>query len=635
MTQEDKIKITKQIAILSGALALLLSILLLINYVQTQQYEPLESAALKIMVEHLQDEPANSELKQDIRTMDLLARKAFFTGVWQIKIGSTFLLFSAICFVFALRYHRSLQKSIELPPTDDVDDKVKRKKTQQWLLVGAITLFAVALLAASLTQNHLQEYDVLLAQKTPAEVEDESIELIEITSAINKTVISEDVPDSSVPSVIALDQQKIKTPAPVTETQDTPIIKSVINRAETEETDQVVVVKKQSIFPTEEKLKKEFTSFRGYNGNGVSFHKNCPTQWDVASGTGVLWKVSVPKNGFNSPVIWENKLFVTGADKAERVVFCYQTVTGELLWQKRVEPIQGASVTIPQTTEDTGLAAPTVTTDGQRVYAIFGTGELLALTMDGQQVWSKHLGVPDNHYGHSSSLICYRDKIFVQYDTFKGGKVFALAGKTGDIVWSTERDANISWASPILAKIDDKWQLILSSEPIVAGYDVESGKELWKLDCMMGEVGPSPAYANGLVFATNEYAKLIAFEPAETPRVAWESDEYLPEVASPVVSDGLLFIATSYGVVACYDAHTGNKYWEQEFDNGFYASPMVAGGNVYLLDTQGVMHIMRVAREAKMVAENDMGEPGFASPSFTDGRIFVRLKEHIYCLGEK
>ena len=100
----------------------------------------------------------------------------------------------------------------------------------------------------------------------------------------------------------------------------------------------------------------------------------------------------------------------------------------------------------------------------------------------------------------------------------------------------------------------------------------KTGKELWSVDCMMGEVGPSVGFGEGLVFAANEYAKLVAIDPV-SKTIKWENDEYLPEVASPVVADGLLFVATSYGVLVCYDAKTGDKYWEEEYDAGFLCLP--------------------------------------------------------------
>ena len=151
---------------------------------------------------------------------------------------------------------------------------------------------------------------------------------------------------------------------------------------------------------------------------------------------------------------------------------------------------------------------------------------------------------------------------------------------------------------------------------------------------MMGEVGPSPAYAGGLVFAGNEYARLVAIKPGTQPSIAWENDEYLPEVASPVVSEGLLFIGTSYGVLVCYDAVSGEKYWEEEINQGFYSSPMVAEGKLYAMDMGGIMHIYSVSKEVKKIGEPALGEGSVTTPAFSKGRIYIRGDEYLYCIGK-
>jgi outer membrane protein assembly factor BamB len=287
---------------------------------------------------------------------------------------------------------------------------------------------------------------------------------------------------------------------------------------------------------------------------------------------------------------------------------------------------------MPRVTEDTGLSAPTVTTDGKRVFAIFATGDIIAFDMNGKRVWAKNLGVPDNHYGHSSSLITWDNKLFIQYDTNKGGKLLALDVATGETVWDTTRDAKISWASPVLVKVDEKYQLILTADPIVAGYDVKTGNELWVVECMMGEVGPSVAYADGVVYAANEYAKLVAID-IKSQEILWENDMYLPEASSPLAHDGLLFIATSYGVLVCYDAKTGDQYWEHDVGTTLYSSPMYADGKLFVMDNDGVMRIYEYGKEMKLIAENELGKTTGTTPAFAEGRIYIRGEEHLYCIG--
>jgi outer membrane protein assembly factor BamB len=178
-------------------------------------------------------------------------------------------------------------------------------------------------------------------------------------------------------------------------------------------------------FPSDQAINQNHNAFRGPFGNPVSQHKNLPTEWDGAQGKNILWKTAVPLHAFNSPVLWGDKLFIAGADTERREIFCYNRHTGNLLWRRPVVNIPGSPAVPPKTTEDTGLAAPSLTTDGIAVYAIFGTGDIIAFDMEGNRKWARNLGVPDNHYGHSSSLLSYREKLFVQFDDRKSGRIFA------------------------------------------------------------------------------------------------------------------------------------------------------------------------------------------------------------------
>jgi outer membrane protein assembly factor BamB len=162
-----------------------------------------------------------------------------------------------------------------------------------------------------------------------------------------------------------------------------------------------------------------------------------------------------------------------------------------------------------------------------------------------------------------------------------------------------------------------------------------SGKELWAVECLTGEVGPSPAFSDGTVFAANEYSKLVAIKPGEKPEILWENNEYLPEVSSPVADDGMVFIATSYGVVACYDAVNGKILWEHECEQGIYASPMIADGKLFILDVEGKMHIFNKSKTKTLAGEPELGEKTVSTPAFADERIYLRARENLYCIGKK
>ncbi|MCF7817062.1 MAG: PQQ-binding-like beta-propeller repeat protein [Kiritimatiellales bacterium] len=379
-----------------------------------------------------------------------------------------------------------------------------------------------------------------------------------------------------------------------------------------------------------EDMKTNWPSLRGPGGYGVAHFATAPTNWNIESGDGVLWKTEVPVPGFNSPIVWGNRIFMSGADDEGQEVFCFDGDTGEQLWSKTVE----TTVELPEVSEDTGYAAPTMATDGSLVFAIFATGELSAFDFDGNPAWQKNLGVPKNPYGMGSSLISDGQRLFVQYDHQDAQKVMALDCATGNTVWQMAR-THISWSSPALIDAATGLQLVLNDEENVTAYDPVSGKQLWQVKCLGGEVAPSPAF-NGkdIVFVANEYAQASALKLTDgTPEILWQYDEYLPEISSPVAASNLFLIATSAGDVVCLDAATGKAKWEHEFNDGFSSSPVLVGDRIYAIDRKGVVHIFGAEAEYKEIATIEMGEPVYATPAFLDGRIYIRADENLYCIG--
>jgi outer membrane protein assembly factor BamB len=304
--------------------------------------------------------------------------------------------------------------------------------------------------------------------------------------------------------------------------------------------------------------------------------------------------------------------------------------TGKLKWTGQV----GNGSKKPKVSEETGYAAPTAATDGAGVYAIFATGDIAGFDMSGKKLWEKDLGLPDNPYGHSSSLLVYDGKVIVQYDQRTSQKILALSVKTGATVWSTNRTVRASWSSPILVNTGNRSEIITVAEPYVAAYNPSTGKEIWKIESIGGEVGPSAAYSNGLVFAVNDYSTLCAIKAGSEPAILWENNELLSDIPSPVANEKYLFLATSYGVLVCYDAVTGEKYWEKDFGNSIYSSPVIAENKLYVMDATGVMHIVATDKEYRLVGESSLGEHSATTPAFTNGRIYIRGVDHIYCFGK-
>lgn len=612
MTNTDKIKLTQNIAIIAGIFSVVVALLLLLNYWQISKTDPIESKALEVLVQRLKEEPNNDGLKTEIRNYDLLARKAYFNSQWQIQTGALMLLFGAIVLAFALRVYYSAKSKIDAPDKVLENEIAGRILAQKGIIIVGVVVFVLAFAASFATVNYLDKFDVQfgLAENT-SQSADEGIEIIEVGKVqTDSTQAAQSI--LSTDSLINPTTGAEETPSTITETSQ---------------------AQPTAVALTLDLIRKNHNSFRGPLGQGVVYHKNIPTKWDGAAGTNILWKSPIPKHGYSSSAIWGDKIFVTGSDKDSREVYCYNRMDGKLLWTGKADNIQGSPATPPKVTEDTGLSASTLTTDGQRVFAIFGTGDVIAFDMNGTRVWAKNLGVPDNHYGHSSSLIVWDNKLFIQYDTNRGGRLIALNTATGAEVWQTTRSSKISWASPVLAQVDGKYQVILTADPIVAGYDVQTGNELWQVKCMMGEVGPSVGFSDGIVVAANEYAKMVAID-VKTHQILWEGDEYLPEASSPLAYNGLLIIATSYGVMACYDLKSGEMYWEHDVGKTLYSSPMYADGKIFMMDNDGVMRIYDFGKEMKLISENKLGEKAGTTPAFADGKIYIRGDKNLYCIGK-
>jgi len=389
-------------------------------------------------------------------------------------------------------------------------------------------------------------------------------------------------------------------------------------------------------------IARNWPSFRGPNGAGISTHANVPTRWSGKTGEGILWKTEIPLPGHNSPVVWGDRVFLSGADPNSRQVYCFDTSTGGLLWKGDVLGLPKSNEEPLEIMEDTGFAAPTVATDGRRVYAIFPTGDVGCFDFKGKKVWEKNLGRPDSSYGYSSSLAMYKNLLLIQYD--QGGledeksELIAIDGFSGRVVWQKKRLVGNSWSSPIVASIAEQFQIITCGDPWVVAYNPADGAELWRVNCLSGDIASSPIYANGLVFVIEPYSKLVAIKPdgkgdvTET-HIAWVSEEGGPDICSPVSNGESIFLLATEGLLECYNVSDGKRLWEKDLQEYFMASPSLVGNNLYLLSEKGIMFIAEAESEYKELAKCELDEKCHASPAFADGRIYIRGVENLYCIG--
>lgn len=600
--------IFRNIAILSAIFIVTLSIMLVTNYFQIKDVTPLQTEVVESL-KQLNDSGVDvAGLQDQIRQLDLLARKAYFVRMDHLEAGLYILLGMFLAFILSLRYYFKDLKEIPAMEIDPVDDWLIKTNARRYVLVGASGLATLAVVFALLSMPGLKKAE---GQADPAAGE--------LTAEATESASSSS--DESPAPAEAADAAEGETLAATPEATA-----PAAGPAENGEAAQAPAQAPAS--------NASYQGFRGNNSNGYSTAKNVPTKWNLADGSNILWKQSVPRSGHNSPVIVGNNVFFSGADDQARELYCYDLNTGEKRWTVSASGIPGSPKTMPKTSHGTGLAASTVVADGGHVCAIFATGDMICADTNGKLLWSKNVGVPDNHYGYASSLLLFRDMVIVQYDNQANPRVFALDLATGAEKWSKSRPEKITWSSPIIATVNNQPQLVLMGNPAITAYNPTNGEQLWRVECLTGEVGSSPCSANGVVFGASEYSKLVAINGADGS-VLWESTDYLPEVSSPVATKDNLYLATSYGVVAAFDAKTGELRKEHDLGVEFYSSPVIVGGKMYLFSNSGKMHIFSADNEFQLLDSFETGETTMSTPAFTDGKIVVRTESSIYCVAAK
>lgn len=398
-------------------------------------------------------------------------------------------------------------------------------------------------------------------------------------------------------------------------------------------------------YATPEVLAQNWHRFRGFAGAGVTSHNDIPTQWDGATGTGIRWKTPIPLPGNNSPVVWQDRIFLSGATEEKRVVYCLDAASGNILWTGEVPTAPMAGDESVDVMEDTGLAASTVATDGVRVYAIFATGDLAAFDFTGRRLWHKNLGRPESVYGYATSLEVWRDRVLVQYDQAYAedgrSRLYAFDGATGRVVWETKRPVANSWTSPIVGRVDTDYQLLTVAPPWVIAYHPNDGKEIWRANHVDGDVAASPILAGNLVIAVEPNAQSVAIRPGGTGNVtethlAWRNEDAGPDISSPVTDGRRVFYIDSYGTLFVVNAHDGTLIYEYEFGQTIKSSPSLVDGKLYVLAENGTMFIGTPGETGyTLETKSILGERCNASPAFMAGRIYIRGTKHLYCIGNE
>jgi outer membrane protein assembly factor BamB len=387
--------------------------------------------------------------------------------------------------------------------------------------------------------------------------------------------------------------------------------------------------------------------FRGPTGDGHVPSGQWPQWWDGPSGAGIAWKQELPLEGKSSPVVWDDRVFVTAGDKNASLLLCLSAESGEILWSRQVQspPPTTSEASDPPDEGYTGWAAPTPATDGQFVFVTYANADIVCFDFDGNQRWARNYGPARSSWGLATSLVLYRNLVIWQMDQGREPTdglswLIALDKRSGREVWRRARPSAGSWATPILIEAGAGGQgdmLIVVGDPHVMAYDPATGNEIWRAGDMGTDPAPSPVASGGLVFAAGEngaaYAILLGGAgDVSTSHIVWESQEGLPATVSPLAAGEYYLHVSDQGAVTCLSAATGEKLWQEEFRRKAQPSPALVDDIVYLLMGDGTMLRFRLGSQFELLSISALGEETAASPAFSDGRIFIRGKKHLYCI---
>ncbi len=394
---------------------------------------------------------------------------------------------------------------------------------------------------------------------------------------------------------------------------------------------------------------QEWTRFRGPNGMGLSDATNLPGVWTEAD---YNWRVALPGQGHSSPVLWGDKIFLMSAEPetATRYVLCLSAVDGRELWRREY-----ASQTHRMHVRNTyGSSTPAV--DAERVYVAWSTPArltLLALDHNGQDVWDLDLGPVVSEHGFGTSPMLYQDLVILsnsqQAEELEPGQqpgdsaMLAFEARTGKLRWSQPRvSSRVCFSTPCIYQPAGKPPELVctSTSDGVFSLDPRTGRENWKTPGTLKlRVVSSPLIAEGLIFGSVGSGGggngVTAVRPEPTPETAYSLKQNASYVPTLVARNGLLFMFNDRGIVSCADVRTGEIRWRERLSRGFSGSPVIGDGKVYIIDDEGVVHVLAAADQYQLLGSHPLGEPSRSTPAIAGGRLYFRTLSHLVSVGGK
>lgn len=402
---------------------------------------------------------------------------------------------------------------------------------------------------------------------------------------------------------------------------------------------------------------ENWPQWRGPNNDGVSHEKGVPTEWGAEKN--VAWKLAMPGEGCSTPAVWGDRLFLT-AQSGKRVVLWCVSTAGKKLWEKDL----GAATRWARSDEGNGATA-SPSTDGKRVYVFAGSGDFAAFDFDGKEAWrfnaQERYGKFRIQFGVHSTPVLHGDRLYQQIIHEGGGLVVCLDKNTGKEVWKLDRKSDgtdeneHSYASAFIwqkGKGDPAAYLVIHGNDYATGHDLNDGKEIWRV----GDLNPKASYNRFLRFVaspvctpdlivipTAKNGPVVGLKPDAKGEVnkgsnfeQWRINKGTPDVPSPLVHDGLVYLSGEMGALTCLDAKTGQQVYRKQVGKGRHrANPVYADGKVYLTARNGVVNVVQAGKEYKLLATNKLPDDLAASPAVSGGRVYLHGFKHLWAIEEK
>jgi outer membrane protein assembly factor BamB len=401
---------------------------------------------------------------------------------------------------------------------------------------------------------------------------------------------------------------------------------------------------------------ENWPQWRGPRQDGVSIEKNLPATW--SSTENIAWRMELPGPAGSTPIIWKDRIFLTSSDKKDLVLLCADT-SGKPLW-KRV--LTGGNVDYRK--DEGNCASQSPSTDGEHVWAMFGTGDLACFDMAGQPVWNFNVqdryGKFQMNWGFHSSPVLDGDRLYLQLIHSNGWTIVALDKLTGDEVWKQHRSSDArgeskeSYATPFVYRDATHEFLLTHGADYIVAHRLSDGEEIWRC----GGLNPKGKYNNSLRLVASPVAvdglivvpsaksgPVLGLRPdaqgdvtdSEAARV-WKWTGNSPDVPSPLVHEGLVYLCRENGVLYCVDAQSGQLLYEQRMHSDRYrASPLYYDGKVLCISRDGTATVVKAGREFEKLAENTLNsearaESITASPIISDGTLYLRTFGALYAI---